>query len=63
MPGNASPTGGKNIQIITNIYVYYSFKDVSYLFLERGEGREKERERNIHGREKYRLVSFRLHAD
>ena len=25
----------------------FSFKDFTYLFLERGEGREKERERNI----------------
>ena len=29
------------------------FKDFIYLFLERGEGREKERERNIDVREKH----------
>ena len=42
-----------------------SFVDISfhlffqrfYFFLERGEGREKERERNINVREKYRSVS------
>ena len=29
------------------MYLVYFFKDFIYLFLERGEGREKERERNI----------------
>ena len=28
-------------------FILSSFKDFMYLFLERGEGREKERERNI----------------
>ena len=37
----------------------YNFsKDFIYLFLERGEGREKERERNIDVREKHQLVAF-----
>ena len=29
------------------LYIFSFFKDFIYLFLERGEGREKERERNI----------------
>ena len=33
------------------------FKDFIDLFLERGEGRENERERNIHVREIHRLVA------
>ena len=33
------------------------FKDFIYLFLESGEGREKERERNIGAREKHRSVA------
>ena len=33
-------------------------KDFIYLFLERGEGREKERERNVHVREKHYLVAY-----
>ena len=36
-------------------------KDVIYLFIERGEGREKERERNIAVWEMYWLVSCLLH--
>ena len=36
-----------------------SFLDVIYLFLERGEGREKDRERNTDVREVYRLVASR----
>ena len=28
-------------------YDFYFFKDFTYLFLEKGEGKEKERERNI----------------
>ena len=35
------------------IYLFIYFKDFIYLFLERGEGREKERERNIDVREKH----------
>ena len=40
-------------------YFYFGilFKDVIYLFLERGEGRKKERERNIDVREKHRWVT------
>ena len=40
-------------------YFYFGilFKDVIYLFLERGEGRKKERERNIDVREKHLLVA------
>ena len=32
---------------------YYFFKDLIYLFLERGGGREKERERNINAQNKH----------
>ena len=32
---------------ITAVTLLYFFKEFIYLFLERGEGREKERERNI----------------
>ena len=32
-----------------------------HLFLERGEGREKERERNINVREKHQLVASCIH--
>ena len=31
--------------------LWFSLKDFVYLFLERGEGREKERERNVNVRE------------
>ena len=34
----------------------YIFKDFLYLFLERGEEREKERKRNIDVREKHQLA-------
>ena len=34
-------------------YLFVFFKDFSYLFLETGKGREKERERNIYVREKH----------
>ena len=37
------------------------FKNFIYLFLQRGEGREKERERNIDVQEKHRSVASRLH--
>ena len=33
--------------------LFYFFKDFIYLFLKRGEGRKKERERNIDVREKH----------
>ena len=33
------------------------------MFLEREEGTEKERKRNINMREKYRLVAFCTHPD
>ena len=36
------------------------FKDFIYLFLERGEGREKERGRNIYVQERHRLVASQL---
>ena len=39
------------------------FKEGIYLFLERGEGREKERERNIDVREKHRLVASHTAPD
>ena len=36
------------------------FKDFIYLFFERGEGREKERERNTNVREKHHLDASRM---
>ena len=45
------------------IYIFiftYFFKDFIYLFLERGEGRGTERERNIDMREKYRPVASHM---
>ena len=36
------------------------YKDFIYLFLERREGREKERERNIDVREKHPLVASHM---
>ena len=36
------------------------FKDFIYLFLERGEGREKDRERNIDVQEKHQLVDSHM---
>ena len=42
---------------------HFSFKDFTYLFLERGEGREKERETNINVWEKHQLVASCTHPD
>ena len=39
------------------------FKDFIYLFLERGEGREKVMGRNIDVQEKYRLLASRTHRN
>ena len=42
-----------------NLFLFFNkilFKDFIYLFLERGEGRGKEREKNINVREKHRSV-------
>ena len=39
------------------------FKDFIYLFLERGEGREKVMGRNIDVQEKYRLLASRTHGN
>ena len=36
---------------------YFSFSDFIYLFSEKGEGREKEKKRNINVQEVYRLVA------
>ena len=36
------------------------FEDFIYLFIERGEGRENEKERNINAKEERRLVAFRI---
>ena len=44
-------------------FVLDFFKDFIYLLLERGGGREKERERNINVREKYRLVASHMRPD
>ena len=36
------------VYAITKVFIYFNFlKDFIYLFLERGEGKEKERETNI----------------
>ena len=40
--------------------MYNFFKDFIYLFLERGEGREEERERNINVGEKHGSDASRL---
>ena len=42
---------------------YNLLKDFIYLNLERGKGREKERERKINVREKHRLVAFHMCLD
>ena len=41
----------------TVTFILSFLKDLTYLFLERGEGREKEGERNIDVREKYQSVA------
>ena len=51
-------SGWEILSIYLSIYHLSFFKDFIYLFLEREEGRENERERNIHVREKYWLVAF-----
>ena len=38
-------------------FLYIFFKDFIYLFSERGEGREKERERDISVRDKHQLAA------
>ena len=43
--------------------IFYFLKDFTYLFLESGEGREKEKERNIEAREKHQSVASRTHTD
>ena len=45
-PEMAQPHGTTDLHL--EITFFYFKKDFSYLFLEKGEGREKERERNIH---------------
>ena len=35
------------------VFLFFVFKDFIYLFLERGEGREKQRKRNIDVCERY----------
>ena len=41
----------------TDFKLFNYFKDIIYLFLARGQGREKGRERNIDVREKHQLVA------
>ena len=43
-------------QVVPQPINYFIFKDFMYLFLKRGEGREKEKERNIDVREKHLSV-------
>ena len=42
---------------IPGVYFFLILKDFIYLFLERGEGRKTERERNINVGEKYQWVA------
>ena len=44
-------------QVVPQPINYFIFKDFMYLFLKRGEGREKEKERNIDVREKHQSVA------
>ena len=45
------------------VWRLHFFRKFHYLFLERGEGRDKERERNINVREKHHLVASHMHPD
>ena len=45
---------------ICDIYTLYFFKILLFLFLEGGERREKEKERNTDGREKHLLVASHM---
>ena len=49
--------------ILTGFKSFTCFILFLFLILERGEGRENERERNISVREKHLLVAFCIHAD
>ena len=64
---NLQPTSSWHYQtslIYANLkgikWYLFCFNDFIYLFLERGEGREKERERNIDVPEKHRLVASHM---
>ena len=46
-----------------DLFLPFLFKNHLCIFLERREGREKERERNIYVREKHQLVASRVHPD
>ena len=50
---------------VHSVVFYFTlfFKDFIYLFLQRGEERGKERERNIDVREKHRLVASPMYPD
>ena len=43
--------------------MFFSLKIFIYLFLERGEVRESERERNMYMREKHRSAASHTHPD
>ena len=53
------------VQMIVLLFFLFGFflKDFTYLYLERGEGREKEEERNIDVRENHLLVAFCTHPN
>ena len=46
-----------------SFYFIYSFKHFTYLFLERGEGREKERKRNFDVKEKHQSSASSVYSD
>ena len=55
-PWSYIPTSLKLSDVYCGLLAFIK-KDFIYLFLERGEGREKERERNIDVREKHQSVA------
>ena len=61
--GGKKLRGGKRAGVEDILVLFFFFKDFIYLFFERGEGREEERERNIAVREKHRSVASRAHPN
>ena len=55
-----SLTHDPTISVEGNRFFFSFKKDIIYLFLERGEKREKEREKNINVREIHRLVASHM---
>ena len=54
---------GHALRTVLLLDSYYIFKDFIHLFLERGERRKKERERNSEVREKHQSVASRSHPN